>query len=753
LNWRRDGPWAASAAAYAGLAIAVTYPLVTRLGAAIPAGWGDPLLNAWILWWNASTVPFTAAWWNAPAFYPAEGVLAFSDNLFGLTPIASPVIWLTGNVQLAYNLTFVLTFVLSALGGYALCAALTDRRDAAFVGGLLFGFAPYRIDQVHHLQVLASFYMPLALVGLHRYVTTGQRRWLVLFGTAWLLQGLTNGYHLVFFSILVAGWLAWFLPWRRASMVRAVAVAWALPALATAPVLLRYREIHHAYGFTRPLEEIARFGADLTSLLSAPRGLVVWQALNVFERPEGALFPGVAGVLLVLAGVIVARTNVSGRTAARWASAGLVACAALFGTVAVLAARAPWRTTFGVWQISSHDAERPALVAALCLLAAAAISPRVRSAVRRRSPFAFYALAAAAAWVLCLGPQPTLLGEPALSSAPYDWLLMIPGLDALRVPPRFAMVMALCLSTAGALAFARLAQAASRTVRVALMAVVVAIAVGDTWTGGLALDPQPRAAALQRRELPGPVLELPMGDPIADALVMYRHIASSHPVVNGYSGHFPAWYARLHDGLERREPEWLEALGALGVTQIVIGRFVRDAPAWQQYLASSATLVEQDASHSIYRLRSPPDRTRPLGPPLPIASVHATVNPDMTPALTDGDLRSRWHSNAQDGAEALTIDLGAPSRVGAVALALGPFHGDAPIDLAIELSADGLAWTPAWRGKGRVAAFVGSVRDPRRAPATFDIGDQSARFLRLRQLGADPVYYWSVAELQVLAPR
>jgi hypothetical protein len=49
-------------------------------------------------------------------------------------------------------------------------------------------------------------------------------------------------------------------------------------------------------------------------------------------------------------------------------------------------------------------------------------------------------------------------------------------------------------------------------------------------------------------------------------------------------------------------------------------------------------------------------------------------------------------------------------------------------------------------------AFVGSVRNPLAISSTFDIGDRRTRFIRLRQLGADPVYYWSVAELAVLAP-
>ena len=61
--------------AYCGITIALTYPLVFQIGSVLPNDAGDPSLNTWILWWNTQAIPFSTAWWNAPAFYPAPGVL------------------------------------------------------------------------------------------------------------------------------------------------------------------------------------------------------------------------------------------------------------------------------------------------------------------------------------------------------------------------------------------------------------------------------------------------------------------------------------------------------------------------------------------------------------------------------------------------------------------------------------------------------------------------------------------------------
>ena len=96
------------------------------------------------------------------------GTLAYSEHLLGLLPIAAPLQWLTGSPVVSYNVTFLLTFVLSGAAAYILGRELTGRRAAAWIAGLAYAFAPYRMSQIAHLQVLASFWMPLALAALHR---------------------------------------------------------------------------------------------------------------------------------------------------------------------------------------------------------------------------------------------------------------------------------------------------------------------------------------------------------------------------------------------------------------------------------------------------------------------------------------------------------------------------------------------------------------------------------------------------------
>ena len=152
--------------------------VLAQLSTGIANDAGDPLLTAAILQWNAHHLPWSEAWWQFPIFHPTRDTLAFSEHLLGLSVIASPIAWLTGDPLVTYNLTTLLTFPLCGMAVYALVHALTRSPAAAFLAGLAFAFAPYRMSNLPHIQMLASFWAPLALLGLHRFADSARRRWL-----------------------------------------------------------------------------------------------------------------------------------------------------------------------------------------------------------------------------------------------------------------------------------------------------------------------------------------------------------------------------------------------------------------------------------------------------------------------------------------------------------------------------------------------------------------------------------------------
>ena len=270
----------------------------------------------WILSWDCEQilrilggdVSRIATFFDANIFYPAPLTLAYSEHLIAQAVQILPVYVVSGNPILSYNLLFLSTFVLSGLGMYLLVRELTGNAIAAFVAGLLFAFAPYRVPQSSHLQVLSSQWMPFVVYGLLRYFNS--RRLLPLGGAALalVLQNLSSGYYLLYFAPFAAAFVLWEIGRRRLWRDRRIWVelscAGLLVAVVTAPFLLPYAALRAQWEASRPVAEVSRFSADVYSYATAFSEQRVWgDVLQAFPKPEGQLFPGVVPLLLALIGI------------------------------------------------------------------------------------------------------------------------------------------------------------------------------------------------------------------------------------------------------------------------------------------------------------------------------------------------------------------------------------------------------------------------------------------------------------------
>jgi hypothetical protein len=749
-------PWLLAVAFYGTLTITLTWPLVVHLGAVLPHDLGDPLLNTWILWWNAHAIPLTERWWNAPMFWPATGSMAFSEQLLGLAPITTPLQWAGASAATAYDVAFLLSFLLSALAAHALAFSLTGRRDAAFVAGLVFGFSPYRIAHLPHLQVLTAYWMPVALLALHRYVRGGGISWLACFGAAWLLQALSNGYYLLFFPVLLAAWILWFVPVRAAGRrLGAIGATFALSSLPLIPILLRYRQVHAMYGMERGYGEIYDFSADVTSLLDASPLMRFWKLPSYFHRPEGELFPGLTAVLLVAIVGIGWVVNAPGRARTPRLCATLLGASILLTSVALSPLLVgPWAIVIGGRTLVSVGVvSKPLSLAICCLLAAVPFEPRIYDTWRRRSTMAFYVLAALLMFVLSLGPQARFLGQPFAYASPYAWLMLLPGYNGLRVPARFAMPGILCLAVASALALARLTDRVSIPSRRVLAAAVICGVLLDGWTERLPLPALPAQVAALPGQPTTPVMELPLGDTEADTAAMYRAMYHHRPLVNGYSGYSPPYYPVLRTAFEANDEKALDELLGLGPLTVVVDERRDLGLRWSEQLArrAGASDLGSTAGHRTFALpATAPSAPAAVGRPLQIRSVAANRSPVRAGAAIDGDVGTRWHSGTpQRGMEEFSVDLGDVHLVDGLRLATGDFPSDFPRILSIDASIDGREWTTCWRGPTASLVLVGAMHEIRTAPLTIAFEASPARFVRLRQLGSDPHAYWSIAELAV----
>ena len=745
---------------YTVIAIVLTYPLILRMSSVLPNDAGDPALNTWILWWNTQAAPFSTAWWNAPAFFPAPGVLSFSENLLGLSLISTPLSWLGLGPQSAYNVVFLLTFPLSGVGAYLLVREVTGRGDAAFIAGLLFAFAPYRIAHLPQIQSLASFPMPFALLGLHRYLREPRPEWLALFAAGWVLQGICNGYYLLFFSVFVGLWILWFAsPWARPRQFVGISVAWALGIVALLPLLLRYRAIHTAFGFTRDFGTIRDFGADVAAVLHATDHLALWGSLHVFRRAEGELFPGLTATLLVVAGALFVRSvghvRVDNWIVVRRVLIALTVMTALVSLSAVVFGA--WRLEpFGVRLLSVTNPIKPLTFSLLLALVLAVTSPALRRAYATQSVIAFYAAAGFIMWLFSLGPTPTLMGNPLMYRGPYTLLMFMPGFNSLRVPARFWMVTTLCLAVVGALVFDRLSggRGAKRTA----LAVLICLGVlADTWISAMPLADIPKPfRALQCGDGTGPVVELPLGHTYPDVAAMYRQMTHGRAVVNGYSGYFPPHYSALRFGLTLRDQDILTELARQGVTSIIVDREPDRDGHWDRYVESHPNVrhICTEGAQSLYHIvgvaRAAASQRE--GTAIQVATTRPSVNESAVIDMFDQDRATRWESGPQTDGTSVELDLGSVKTVAGLDLWLGPFVADFPRGLAIEVSDTGAAWRQVWEGGSAGLAFNGAFEAPRDVPLKYRFEPTPARFIRMRLTKNDDTYYWSIAELKVIGP-
>jgi len=339
-------PWARRLpplAWYALLAVVFTWPLARDPFSHLAAqhGPGDPYLNLWILGWDLDTIsraPLAVVdgrVFDAPIFHPARQTLAYSDHFLVVAAIVWPIYALTGSAIVAYDAVFLLSLVASALAMHWFAREVTGSRWGALVAGTVWGFWPYHFAHLGHLQLQATYAMPLVALALHRLVAKPTWRAALTLGLAGAFQAATSIYYGVIGAVGALTSLVSLIVAtggrRTARVALRVAGAAVLGGVLVIPFVLPYLQVQRREGFARNLFEAARHAATPASYLSAPEANALYGRTGWLRTDLGAeheLFPGAIVVVLAGFGLVVARRRGSGPLAAA-AAVTLVAGAVL----------------------------------------------------------------------------------------------------------------------------------------------------------------------------------------------------------------------------------------------------------------------------------------------------------------------------------------------------------------------------------------------------------------------------------------
>lgn len=298
------------AAAYAVLTFVMALPFSWRPGTTVVADLPDTHLYIWTLAWDAHAFLHQPLHiFDANIYYPFANTLAYSENLIGSALIAAPILWLSGNMVLAMNLTALITCWLCGIGAYLLARRVHITVAGAFICGLIFEFAPPRFFRLGQLHLTAVQWMPFSLAFLHSYLETNRRRDLLIAIGCFSLQALSSGHGAVYLTLAILALLAWHAafgtPIAVKQRLRDFGAAGAYLLAPAVWVMLPYRLAQNEAGLRR--NYLANAQPGIESFLASPSRFHMFleaKFIGAFDKEADAfLFPGI--LVLILAAIAI----------------------------------------------------------------------------------------------------------------------------------------------------------------------------------------------------------------------------------------------------------------------------------------------------------------------------------------------------------------------------------------------------------------------------------------------------------------
>jgi len=198
---------------YALLTVALHYQVLKVFGTA-PLGYNSPdkHLHLWDNWWAwTSLTELKTSFFFTPYINHPPGVSLWEGNSGFLLPYFTvPLQWLTGNPISTYNLTILLSLLMSCLGGFWLARRLGAGASAAFCAGAVLAFNPLTSFFLVHgfIEYLNLGFGALFLLATVKLVDEGGAAWAVK-SVVWFAMAATWCWYIGFLLLLTTA--LWFL--------------------------------------------------------------------------------------------------------------------------------------------------------------------------------------------------------------------------------------------------------------------------------------------------------------------------------------------------------------------------------------------------------------------------------------------------------------------------------------------------------------------------------------------------------------
>lgn len=764
------------------LTLVMTYPLILNLGSGV-RDMGDPLLNAWIISWNIHKISQLDFYnyFDANIYYPHQRTLAYSEFLFSQALLGFLVQLVSKNPVLTYNFVLLLSFLTSGFAMFLFIRYLVKDNFAGMVAGIIYAFSPFMIAHLFHIQVITAGGIPLAFLYLHKFFASSRIKDVLLFAFFCLLQILANGYYALYLIFFAGLFIIVFViskrKYRDIKFLEKLAIALMLVVVIAAPFFIQYMKVRSEMGFSREIGSSAR----ITSFLAtAPINKLYGKITRRFLISEGELFPGLMTFILASVG-IASYLMKKGKfdlnpkkkkfflVSYRSFNIILILCV-LWGLIILISGGFEFSLK-GLGKIKAHSLKNLIIffififIVRWILQRQLFLKRKSQSGPEEKTVFSFYLATLILAFLFTFGSQ-----------GPYIFLYKyVPGFNGLRVASRFHIFVMFSLAIFAALCLKNILKRLSSLAKSLISILIPLSIIIEYFSVPIPLQTVPMKKQIPRvyqwlasREKENfALLEIPLLHPQGDVvslecLRLYYSTYHWKNLVNGYSGYIPPLYHELsRRWLEMPLEQNIKDLDELGVRYLI---FHSDSykekdlnkirQEFSEFEGKIKFISQFDEDYVFQVLPEPVPLEKQRLPSdlklLPKAGwkVKTNVNEDKARLAIDGSLASRWESGPQRKGVYFEIDLGKLSKFQGVSLKLGTSSSDYPRGYFVELSQDGIQWEKVAEEEKTVLPIRAFLK-PRELGLNVHFSPRKARFIRIINTGEDPIFYWSIYEIEI----
>jgi hypothetical protein len=117
--------------------------------------------------------------WDAPFYYPAKNIIAYSDDYLGNLPLYAPIRLFAGNRERAFQLWIATSMLLNFPIAYWSLRKLDCNLVGSTAGAYLFSYGLPMVAQFQHAQFAPRYMVPLAFLFASRLLANGSRKYFV----------------------------------------------------------------------------------------------------------------------------------------------------------------------------------------------------------------------------------------------------------------------------------------------------------------------------------------------------------------------------------------------------------------------------------------------------------------------------------------------------------------------------------------------------------------------------------------------